>query len=196
MIRKLRYKLIAVLCLLTSMIGQAQTNDRHSLSIGIPNYIGLKIIDNAGNIAVNPSVDFDFNADFTTYATAVAAGGANLAPTSVTNFKDIQVFITKNTAWYIRTLSVVNSGFSGGIVIGDISVTPGSVSGLSRGTGFTSVSAGWTLRTNWRTIANGFGSTRGWSSLGFNGQDYKISVQGNESTGLHNVTVYYQLISF
>ncbi|MCA9329452.1 MAG: hypothetical protein KC422_12450 [Trueperaceae bacterium] len=174
---------------------QAQT-DNHSLKISIPNYVGIKIVDSAGKIAVNASVDFDFEADFTSYAVAVAAGGADLSPTAVNGFSDIQVFTTQSAYWYVRTRAVVSSGFTGGINVGDISVDPGSVSGLSRGTGFSWVNPGWSLRTNWRTIAYGFFSTMGWSSIGFNGQDYKISVQGNESVGTHSLTVYYQLVTF
>lgn len=193
----LALRLTILLSLFLICIASAQTSN-HSVDISLPNFIGFKIIDDAGKIASNASVDFDFETDIDRYIDAVLAGGDSLEPSSVSEFADIQVFNTRNAVWFIRTRTIINSGFdnASGLALSDITVNPGLSSGLSLGTGFNIRLNTWSLRTNWRFIARGFGSTQGWSSLGFNGTDYQIDIQGDESPQDHSATVIYQLISF
>ena len=143
-----------------------------------------------------PSVDFDYTTDVNTYTNVVNAGGGTLAPTSVTTFEDIQV-ASRAGNWYIYTRSTPTSGFGAGsgFELRDVRVRRGAVSGLTRSSAISVMLNNWRLRTTWRAIAYGNSATQGWDSLGFNGYDYTIDIDGDEEPGDHSVTVTYLLFS-
>ncbi len=176
----------------------AQTGS-HTITTRIPNYIGLKIVDDTGNISMNPRVVFDFESNPTDYIDAVMGSGV-LAPTSVSNFADVQVAVRQGTwrIWVGALQLTYNGSDTGtGLALSDIRVVRGAVSGLTpdaitiRPGG--SINANWSLSNSWQRIALDSRSTNGWRSLGFNGLDYTLSVQGDESPGQYTTVVYYLL---
>ena len=185
-------------CLLAfGSLAAAQRGD-HTTSIKIPNYIGLKIVNGAGDIRTNASVEFNYEDDGTdlvTYMNAIEAGGGTLPPTEVIEFEDIQVATRGGGEWriYTRSLNPVGFAADSGFRLNDVRVNPGSVSGLTRSARINAMLGGWDLRTNYRYIVRGRGATQGWDSLGFNGHDYVIRVQGDEQPGEHQVSVEYLL---
>jgi hypothetical protein len=190
-----RFLILLILALLT--YGHAQLSDTHTTTIRIPNYIGLKIVDATGNITNNASVVFDYASDPVTYRNATL-GSQVLPPTQVVNFSDIQVvWRTGNWRVYVRATPLVftGTGPGSGFVLGDIRVRRGLVSGKTPGPTIANanVLTQWSLTTNWQRIVNESGGTQGWESLGFNGRDYEIRVQGNESDGQYTTVVTYLL---
>jgi hypothetical protein len=199
------YRFLLLLLIALLSYGQAQLSDTHTTTIRIPNYIGLKIVDAAGNITNNAAVVFDYSADPATYQ-AATLGSQVLPPTQVVGFEDIQVVWRRNTNWRIQVqatnLVFTGTGPGSGFVLGDIRVRRGAVSGKTPGPAIGTptiavgnVSSQWSLSTAWQTIVNESGATRGWESLGFNGRDYEIRVQGNESSGQYTTVVTYRLVS-
>jgi hypothetical protein len=191
------YRFFTFITLVILSYGQAQLSDTHTSTIRVPNYIGLKIVDAAGNITNNASVVFDYSTDPVTYRNATL-GSQVLPPTQVVNFSDIQVvWRTGNWRVYVRATPLVftGTGPGSGFVLGDIRVRRGLVSGKTPGPTIASgnVLTQWSLTTNWQRIVNESGGTQGWESLGFNGSDYEIRVQGNESTGQYTTVVTYLL---
>lgn len=184
---------VAVLAATLTVPALAQTSADHELRIRIPNYVGIKIIDDSGNMTGAASVTFDYSADPTTYF-AAAQGNGILYPTQVSSFTDVQVFKSGGTwAVYVRAGNLQGPPGGSGLLLQDIEVWPGSVSGLAAGAG--NVSASWQLTTNNHRIAHGQGSTGGWQSLGFNGHDYVVQVQGNEDPGSYSTRVTYLLVN-
>jgi hypothetical protein len=196
--------------LLTTMIAllafaQAQLSDDHTVRVRIPNYIGLKIVDAAGNITNNAGVTFDYAANPVAYQAAVL-GTQVLPPTLVSNFDDIQVVWRRNTNWRIQVqatnLVFTGTGPATGFNLADIRVRRGVFSGKTPGPvvgaptiAVANVSSQWSLSNAWQTIVNESGATRGWESLGFNGNDYEIRVQGDETQGQYTTVVTYRLVS-
>lgn len=171
---------------------RAQTQD-HDVRIRIPNYIGIKIVDGSGTITNAASVVFDYGSDPAGYVAAYQGSGS-LAPTSVLRFADVQVIASRGR-WYVYTratpISYAGTGTGAGLGLADIRVRRGAVSGLAAGAG--TVAATWTFGTGYRLIARGRGGTFGWQSLGFNGRDYEVAVQGDEDPGEYFTQVTYLL---
>lgn len=200
----MRYFLLLLLTAFVSY-GQAQLSDTHTTTVRIPNYVGLKIVDAAGNITNNAAVNFDYAANPTAYMNA-ALGSQVLPPTQITGFEDIQVVWRTNANWRIQVMAT-NLAFTGtgpatGFVLGDIRVRRGAVSGKVPGPAVgaptilaSNIVAQWSLSTAWQTIVTESGGTRGWESLGFNGRDYEIRVQGDETDGQYRTVVTYRLVS-
>ncbi len=193
------YRFFILMILAFVCCAQAQS-DTHTTRIRIPNYIGLKIVNAAGNITNNAGVTFDYAADPVTYQAAVL-GSQVLPPTQVQNFEDIQVVWRRNTNWRIQ-VSATNLIFTGtgpatGFNLADIRVRRGLVSGKTPGPTIApaNVSTQWSLTTAWQTIVAESGATQGWESLGFNGKDYEIRVQGDETSGQYTTVVTYRLVS-
>jgi hypothetical protein len=197
----MRRYLFTLLGLLLVAVGFAQTSDNHQVQVRIPNYIGLKIVDSAGNINVYPnaSVTFDYVANANAYMTAVL-GTQTLPPTQVTKFADVQVAVRGGASWSIRVKATpfvfTGTGPASGFNLADIQVRRGAVSGLiadpSLLRGGTQLTT-WSLSTTSQTIFQTNGATIGWDSLGFNGQDYVIKVQGDEQPGQYVTVVTYEL---
>jgi len=188
---------VAILLLLPSVV-LAQSAD-HRMVTRIPNYIGLKILDDVGNIAARSAVIFDYESDPDAYVAAIEGDG-RLAPTGVVDFADVQVAV-RGGRWrvFVGALAIAYAGdhAGAGLGLGDIRVERGSVSGLTpdavahRAGG--TMTATWNLTNSWQRIANDSGSTGGWRSLGFNGRDYVLSVQGDEDPGRYTTVVFYLL---
>jgi len=190
-------------CLLMLMFGSlaaAQRGD-HTTRIRIPNYVGIKIVDGAGNINRNASVEFNYEDDGTdlvTFMNVIEAGGGTLPPTEVIEFEDIQVATGGAGNWYIYTRSrnPIGFGAASGLRLNDVQVTPNSASSLLRSDRIQIMRNTWNLNhNNWYILAIGLGSTRGWDSLGFNGYDYAMTVQGDEQPGDYRVSVEYLLFT-
>jgi hypothetical protein len=191
-----RFFLIIIIALLS--YGQAQVSDTHTTRIRIPNYIGIKIVDATGNITNNASVIFDYSTDPATYRNATL-GSQVLPPTQVVNFSDVQVVWRSTGNWrvYVRATPLVFTGIGpgSGFNLNDVRVRRGVVSGKTLGPTIANanVLTTWSLTTNWQRVVNESGGTQGWESLGFNGRDYEILVQGNEKDGQYATVVTYLL---
>ena len=188
---------VALLLLLPST-ALAQT-DSHNVVTRIPNYIGLKIVDAAGDIALNAAVVLDYESDPEAYVAAVEGTG-RLTPTDVVDFTDVQVAVRRGT-WRIFVgafpLTYAGDHSGAGVRLADIRVERGTVSGLTP-TAIThrpggSMSTAWNMTNSWQRIALDSGTTGGWRSLGFNGLDYVLTVQGDEDPGTYTTVVFYLL---
>ena len=176
----------------------AQT-DTHDVNIKIPNVLQLRITDGTGNNAsANAAIEFDYQtnaANVDTYLTTVNGGGGDLAPTTVTGFGDVIVFANRGT-WNVSVSSTAmnfndNLGLGAsvtgaGVALADIKVAPSGTAG----TGVSAVSGNFDLTSG--QIANG-AKTQGWSSLGFDGNDYVFSVNGDEDPGEYTTVVTYSI---
>lgn len=185
---------IVAALLLAAMAAPARAQTReHDVRIRIPNYIGIKIVDDRGMITNAASVVFDYGSDVAGYVAAYQGAGS-LVPTSVLRFSDVQVIASRGR-WYVYTratpISYTGPGTGAGLGLADIRVRRGAVSGLAAGAG--TVAATWTFGTGYRLVARGRGTTFGWQSLGFNGRDYEVAVQGDEDPGEYFTQVTYLL---
>jgi len=191
---------VALGLLLLSLLPSAFARSAaHDVAVRIPNYIGLKIVDAAGNIALGASVVFDYESDPDAYVAAIEGDG-RLAPTSVVDFADVQVAV-RGGAWrvWVGALQLAYAGehTGSGLRLSDIRVERGAVSGLTpdaidfRPGG--SILTGWNMSNSWQRIVIDSQSTGGWRSLGFNGLDYVLTVQGDEDPGRYTTVVYYLL---
>ena len=80
----------------------------------------------------------------------------------------------------------------------DLRVERGSASGLTQNAitifwFLGNYAAMWNLSTTPQRIARSLLGTNGWRSLGFNGQDYTLAVDGAEDGGTYTTTVTYFL---
>ena len=73
----------------------------------------------------------------------------------------------------------IGFGAASGLRLNDVQVNPSTASGLLRSDRIQIMRNTWDLNhNNWYIITIGLGSTRGWDSLGFNGYDYSMDIQG------------------
>jgi hypothetical protein len=82
--------------------------------------------------------------------------------------------------------------------LADIRVERGSASGLTQDAisvlwFFGRYDTTWTLSSNPQRITRGLLGTGGWRSLGFNGWDDSLTVDGDEDAGTYTTTVTYFL---
>lgn len=187
--------ILIVLALHAAAFGQ--TVD-HDVAVTIPELFGIRIV---GPGTGGRSVEFDYASVAGVYSDAVTGSGV-LPPTSVNRFADVQVHVTRNGRWSVSVLaspiSHTGPGTGGGLVLESISVTRGQRSGLEQdaiiGTGGSAfIADSWVLRAEAQTIAFRRGPTSGWRSLGFNGWDYDLSVDGSEAPGTYSTVVTYIL---
>lgn len=189
--------LLAVLVLLApSAFGQSTS---HSLNVSVPSYIGLRIV--GAGAAVPRSVVFDYAADPIAYL-AAADTNQPLEPTSVTRFEDVEVNVIGLGFWSVNVeataFTYAGPGSGSGLDLADVRVVRGSASGLTQNaiTVFWflgSYDTSWTLSTSPQRIARSLLGTGGWRSLGFNGWDYTLAVDGDEDAGSYTTTVTYYL---
>ncbi len=187
------------LLLLSIFQGALAQSATHDVTVRIPNYIGLKIVGESGNIARGASVVFDYESDPDAYVAAIEGDG-RLAPTAVADFADVQVAV-RGGAWrvWVGALQLTYGGdhVGNGLQLSDIRVERGAVSGLTpeaitfRPGG--SILPGWNLSNSWQRIVIDNQSTGGWRSLGFSGLDYVLTVRGDEDPGRYTTVVYYLL---
>ncbi len=200
--RQLKILLYKVLALSMVLAGFALAqSDDQTVDIRIPNYIGLKIINGSGNIALNSSVAFDYTADVNSYVAAVEGAGV-LEPNVASDFEDIQVVVRRGR-WYVfvraTPFSYTGPESGAGLNLSDIRVNRGLKSGLTpdaitaRAGGW--IRPSWSLSNNWQLIVSDRRSTLGWKSLGFNALDYSVAVQGDEDPGEYVTVVTYFLFN-
>jgi hypothetical protein len=190
---------LAVLSILAVASFGAAQSDSHDVTVRIPSVLQLRITDGTSTAdATGSSVTFDYQAaaNINTYLNAVNAGGADLNPTAVNNFGNVVVFSNRNSTWNVNVAATAltftnNLGVTGatgaGVALADIRVIPSGTSG----SGVTTVAANWNLATT-TAIASGTRTT-GWSALGFGGNDYRLTVNGNEDPGTYATVVTYTI---
>ncbi len=191
---------IALMLLLTiTGVAQAQPGASHGVAIGIPSFTGIRIV---GSGSGTQSVVFDFQAEPEPYLSALL-DGEPLAPTHVDRFDDVQLNITANGRWnvwvYATPLTTPPGPGPHGLTLANIRVVAGAVSNLQPdavvgpSAASTFFAGAWTLAADPAQIARGIGSTSGWRSLGFNGHDYLLDVDGSETPGTYTTVVMYSL---
>lgn len=195
-------RLCVVAALLSATWAAAQSAE-HDVSVKLPALYGIRIVDSSNLPALAPSVSFDYSADVAGYDAAVAGPGYAQA-SSVTDFSDVQVYVRKNAAdfalWSVQVTAsplVNKSGAAGaGLALQDISVERGLASGLQQEavTTLGIVQSRWALSNSEQLIAFSARSTSGWKSLGFNGLDYRVKVDGDEDPGEYATTVTYTIV--
>ncbi|MCA1789576.1 MAG: hypothetical protein LC667_06905 [Thioalkalivibrio sp.] len=172
----------------------------HPLTVTMPSYIGLRIV---GTSAAGPrSVMFDYASDTVAYL-AAAAADQPLMPTSVARFDDVEVNVVGFGRWSVyveaTAFDYTGQGTGSGLALDDVRMARGSASGLSQNAINTALwlfgaySSAWTLSTAPQRIARSWIGTGGWRSLGFNGWDYTLTVDGDEDAGTYSTTVTYFL---
>lgn len=190
--------LLAALFLLTTPVAFGQSVS-HPLSISVPSYIGLRIV---GTGTAGPrSVVFDYAADPVAYVDAVDSGQP-LGPTAVARFDDVEVNVVGLGRWSVYVVATsfdyTGPGTGIGLDLSDVRMDRGSASGLTQNAITTFWFLGnydttWTLSTTPQRIARSWLGTGGWRSLGFNGWDYTLAVDGDEDAGTYGTTVTYYL---
>lgn len=191
-----------LLVALAAPIALAQTPDRaaagHDVAVTVPSTIGIRIV------GTGPArVTFDYAADLPGYL-AAAEAGTPLEPTGVSGFDDIEVRAPGRVgtpAWYVTVtaspLAYSGTGTGVGLELGDLGVEPGASSGLAPEfpiwlLGL--VAPNWSLSSTPQWIAYGYVGSGRWRSLGFNGADYRLRVQGDEDPGAWQSTVTYTMV--
>jgi len=171
----------------------------HSVAVSVPSYLGIRIVGGGGG--ASRSVEFGYGRDAPAFMTA-QDGSGSLAPTNVTRFSDVEVNVAGFGLWsvYVEATPFVYTGPSGGtgLELADIRVERGSTSGLTQDAisvfwFFGRYDTTWTLSSNPQRIARSLRGTGGWRSLGFNGWDYSLAVDGDEDAGTYTTTVTYFL---
>lgn len=180
-------------------LAQAARGPSHSVSVEIPVTIGIRLVGSAPR-----SVAFDYGADLPGYL-AAATAGTPLEPTATRGFDDIEIRIPGGRgtpAWYVEVsatpLIYSGSGPGDGLALSDLWVERGASSGLvpefsqpRNG----AVADSWRLGASPQRIAEGGVGTGRWRSLGFNGRDYRLDVQGDEDAGVWRTVVSYTLVA-
>ena len=169
------------------------------VTVSTPSYIGIRIV---GTGTGPRSVTFDYATNPTNYLTTIDNGGGALPPTTVNRFDNIEVNVIGIGFWslYVQATPLTYTGphTGAGLNLSDLRVNRGSASGLTQNaiTIFWFLGAyntSWNLSTTPQRIARSFLGTNGWRSLGFNGLDYTLNVNGNEDAGTYTTTVTYYL---
>jgi hypothetical protein len=195
--RGVRY--CAMLCLAWASTALAQSLS-HDVSVTIPDIIGIRII---GGSAGPRAVTFDYATNAGAYLAATRGSGV-LLPTAVNRFADVQVNVTRNGRWSVEVIATpwtyVGSGTAASLPLASVRVIRGVRSGLTQNAisgpgGSAYYSATWPLSTANQRIASRTGATSGWRSMGFNGWDYELLVDGSEDPGSYTTVVTYVLVS-
>jgi hypothetical protein len=193
-------RLAALAALSVAGLGFAQT-DTHDVTVRIPSVLQVRITaGTSNNAAAAPAVTFDYQdaAHINTYLNTVNAGGGDLAPTAVADFDNIKVFSNRVGTWNLRVSAAAftftnNLGLTPapagvGVALADIKVTPSG----TMDTSVTSRSTTYSLATAPAVVASG-GRTTGWAAVGIGGNDYDLTVNGDEDPGQFVTTVTYTI---
>ena len=195
--------LLAIVVLLagfTPAWAQGGSTAEHPMAVIIPERIGIRIV---GPGTGPRTVEFDYGSDVATYLAAAAAGTA-LLPTNVHRIDDVQVDVAHRGRWYVyvQATPFTYTGPAAGAALdlSAITVRRGVRSGLTQTAisgpgGSASFAASWALSTAQQEIATRTGSTGGWRSLGFNGWDYELSIDGSADPGSYRTVVTYTVSS-
>ena len=195
--------MVALLVAWVIQLTWAQAPDRisHDVSVSVPSYFGIRIVNNANLPIGSPAVTFDYSAQVATYTSAVAGSGY-LEPTSVSDFADVQVSVRTGFGiplWYVEVkaspLLYKGDAQGAGLALSDLSVVRGARSKLNpQAVAWGNARASWTLSGSPQWIAYSLLGTQGWQTLGFNGFDYRLRVDGNEDFGEFSTTVTYTIL--
>lgn len=188
---------LLTLILLVSSFAVAQQSNQasHNVTINIPNLLMVRITNGSNAAAPNPAVTFDLVTDIAAFIDAIE-NNTPLRPTNFVDFDDVIVFSNRAT-WTVNVtaspisatqLTGLNTDLQG-VTLAKISVAPrGSID-----TGIvTSRATSWELSEGATFVASGI-RTQGWESLGFDGDDYLMNVDGTEDPGNYSTTVTYTI---
>ena len=194
----IRFCAALIVSLLCTSWASAQLAD-HEVKLNIPSYLGIRIVNSANVPLGSPAVTFDYTSDVARYTDAYEGSGF-IGTSRVTDFADVQVSVRTGFGfplWYVQVgatpLSYRGDQQGTGLELDDIEVVRGSVSGLNQqAVAWGEVKDRWTLGTpQW--IAYSLLGTYGWQTLGFNGLDYRVAVDGDEEPGEYSTTVSYTI---
>lgn len=173
---------LASLVLAAATTATAQTAASHDVVIDIPQVLLLQIVDTSGEVVTSPVVRFDIDlADYLDVAEAASA--TEFTPTS-SNFADVRV-MTNRAGWSVTlTAGALNfnsptSASAAGLSLGDITVVDGAVQLFALDTA--------------AAIGSGTNATSGWESLGFGGDSFRLSLDGDEEPGTYTWTITYTI---
>lgn len=180
-------------------LASAQRAD-HETEVYIPSYLGIRIVNDAGAARGSPAVNFDYTSDVAAYTDAYKGPGY-ISASEVTDFADVQVSVRTGFGlplWYVEVQAspLQYRGAQGGegLALDDIEVVRGAVSGLDQqAVAWGDVRDTWALSTTPQWIAYSLLGTYGWQTLGFNGLDYRVAVDGDEDPGEYSTTVTYAI---
>ena len=168
----------------------------HEVNLAIPSYLGIRIVNNAGEPRGAPAVSFDYTSDVAAYTNAYEGSGF-IGTSDVTDFADVQVSVRTGFGfplWYVTVQALELTSAGAGLDLEDIEVVRGSVSGLNQqAVVWGGISNSWALSSAPQTVAYSLLGTYGWQTLGFNGLDYRVKVDGDEEPGEYSTTVTYAI---
>lgn len=159
-------------------LSTASDEATHQVEVIVPEVLFVRIL------GTDPMVTFNLAGDVNAYL-AAADAGTSIGATSST-MTGVEVWA--NMAWEL-TVEADEFVDAGSLVIANIQVTPTR----TPGTGVDTVEASFYLDAT-DPIASG-SATEGWSSVGIDGDDYAIFVDGSEAEGTHTTTVTYTIAS-
>lgn len=180
------FSFLVVVATLVAGSAMAQT-DTHDVTINIPEVLQISIFDASNNVAVAPSVSFDYVTNAAAYLAMVNAGGGALAATSSSQFADVRV-MSNHASWQVTVSAAGALGI--GLALADIDVTPSGVTGPNVAT-----APGWDLTGGVMAVGTATvgGGQLAFQSLGFSGNDYSLTVNGDEDPGTYTLTVTYTI---
>ncbi len=191
---------LAFLCAALQLpFASAQLAD-HEVNLSIPSYLGIRIVNNANIPRGSPAVNFDYTSDVSAYTDAYEGPGF-IGASNVTDFADVQVSVRTGFGfplWYVEVqaspLTYRGQQGGAGLALEDIEVVRGVRSGLNpQAVVWGDVRDTWTLSTTPQWVAYSLLGTYGWQTLGFNGLDYRVKVNGDEEPGEYSTTVSYTI---
>lgn len=167
------FGLIGFLAIMVSGTAFAQTTQSHDVTVTIPSYLKIRMVDGAGALVSAPdAIAFDYGA-------AANAGsftpGTPLPRTSTNNWADVEV-ASNDGGWKVNVSTTTTSGFDWSKVIvnngGSVNFDLTSTADIATGT-----------------------TTAGWTSLGFGPANFSITFDGTEAatTTAYQDTVTYSI---
>lgn len=179
-------KLVATLIATSMLVGMGTVSAQasHDVTVTIPQVMMIRIFDDSNATASNPGVIFDIAAGAYAALFEDDGTGGRLPSTSAPNFGDVRVFSTDS--WRVNVSASTTGDEWEGLSLADISVAPSE----TPGTNVDRRVDEWNLTTTANLFVGA--ATRGWSSLGFSGADYILTVNGQES-GTYTASVTYTI---
>ncbi len=191
---------LTLICAALGFSRAAAQSAEHDVKVGIPSFFGIRIVNDANVPRGSPAVNFDYASDVAAYTEAYEGSGY-IGASNVTDFADVQVSVRTGFGlplWYVEVtaspLEYRGAAQGAGFALEDIQVVRGAVSGLNQSAvAWGRISGAWALSTDPQEVALSIFGTRGWQTLGFSGQDYRVKVDGDEDPGEYSTTVTYAI---
>lgn len=167
------FGLIGFLALIISGTAFAQTSQQHDVTVTIPSFFQIRMVDGSGTPVTGAldSVDFDYNANAASFI-----ANTMLPPTNTGfNWDDVEVS-SNDGAWEV-TLQVSGTdeaNFAWGTKVGVDANTDNAFD--------------FNLADD-AVVDAGTGSTSGWESLGFGPDDFRVRFDGTEAADATGFTV-------